>query len=83
MLQDAVVVAGARPRRDPARVDLAGLLCGAAALVRPAMLFYLPLATLWLAATRRYRLALALAGAAMLAICPGRCGTSASTIASC
>ena len=69
VLQQAASSRGGE-RAAALRAAIAGLLCGAAALVRPAMLFYLPLAVLWLAASRRFWLALALAGAAMLAIVP-------------
>jgi hypothetical protein len=60
----------ARGRSAVLRISAAGALCGAAALIRPAMLFYLPLATLWLVAKRRYGLALTLGCTAMLVIVP-------------
>jgi 4-amino-4-deoxy-L-arabinose transferase-like glycosyltransferase len=49
---------------------LAGAVAGIAALVRPAMLFFLPLAFAWLIFRRRPVLALALAAAAALVILP-------------
>jgi hypothetical protein len=48
----------------------AGVGAGAAILVRPAMLFFLPLAALWLAARRRVALAAALLGAALIVVAP-------------
>jgi len=48
----------------------AGVCAGAAILVRPAMLFFLPLAALWLVARRRVALAAALVGAALLIVAP-------------
>jgi hypothetical protein len=48
----------------------AGALAGAAALVRPAMLIFLPLAVVWLAARRRLPLAITLAIAAAAVIAP-------------
>ena len=54
-------------RRSARTALLAGLLCGAAILVRPAMLFFLPLAAIWLLARRGPWLAAAIvAGAAVL-----------------
>ena len=47
-----------------------GALAGAAALVRPAMLLYLPLAVVWLLVRRRPALAVALTLAAMAVITP-------------
>ena len=69
VLQDAFVTA------EPGRVSrvrgaAAGALCGAGALIRPAMLLFLPLAVLWLAVRRRYGLAFLFAAAAVLAIVP-------------
>jgi hypothetical protein len=61
---------GARARAAGARTAVAGALCGAGALIRPAMLFFLPLAAVWLVVKRRYTLALVLAGAALLVIVP-------------
>lgn len=64
-------VAASAPRRgSPARFAIAGALCGVAALIRPAMLLFLPLAVLWLGFTRRYVPALVLAGSALLVILP-------------
>lgn len=48
----------------------AGALAGAAALIRPAMLFFLPLAALWLFARRRFTGAVLLAAAAAITIVP-------------
>jgi 4-amino-4-deoxy-L-arabinose transferase-like glycosyltransferase len=48
----------------------AGLLAGVAILVRPAMLFFLPLAILWLAWRRRMILAVALVVAALAVVTP-------------
>jgi len=49
---------------------LAGALAGAAALIRPAMLFFLPLAFAWLLVRRRAPLAIALTVASVLVIAP-------------
>ena len=58
-------------RRRAAALTLgAGLFAGAAVLVRPAMLFFLPLAALWLAWRRRMALALVLAAGAIVVIAP-------------
>lgn len=57
----------------PAAARLAGaggLIAGAASLVRPAMLFFLPLAFAWFLVRRRPRLAIAVAMAAALVIAP-------------
>ena len=48
----------------------AGVLAGAAALIRPAMLFFLPLAWLWLVARRRVVLATVLAASVATVIVP-------------
>jgi 4-amino-4-deoxy-L-arabinose transferase-like glycosyltransferase len=56
--------------RAPLLAILAGLLAGAGILVRPAMLFFLPLAAVWLLATHRGVLALAFTLAAMAAVAP-------------
>jgi 4-amino-4-deoxy-L-arabinose transferase-like glycosyltransferase len=48
----------------------AGAVAGAAALVRPAMLFFLPLAVAWLLLRRRTSLAIALAAAAVAVCAP-------------
>jgi hypothetical protein len=56
--------------RPLVRGCVAGLLTGAAALTRPAMLFFLPLAALWLVLSRRYAIAAMLAAAAFLIIVP-------------
>lgn len=49
---------------------LAGALAGAAVLTRPAMLFFLPLAALWLLRINRYVLAIALVVTAVAVIAP-------------
>jgi 4-amino-4-deoxy-L-arabinose transferase-like glycosyltransferase len=61
---------------------LAGLLAGIAILTRPAMLFFLPLAVLWLAKRRHTVLAVAFASRPWPSSRPGRRATSASTTAS-
>jgi hypothetical protein len=65
---------GAEPRSRDARAwrlaALAGLLAGAAALTRPAMLIFLLLAAAWLLATRRAALAAALALGTALLVTP-------------
>lgn len=57
-------------RAGAALTAAAGVLAGVAALVRPAMLFFLPLAALWLLRQRRAGLALVLAAAALAPIAP-------------
>ena len=69
VLHDAVA-APDRAGAGRARGALAGGLCGLGALVRPAMLLFLPLAVLWLAFRRRYTLALVVSAAAVLTILP-------------
>lgn len=49
---------------------IAGALCGTAILVRPAMLFFLPLATIWLLWRRLPRAAVALVVGATLVVTP-------------
>lgn len=49
---------------------LGGALAGAAVLTRPAMLFFIPLAAIWLVVRQRHVLALALAAAAVAVIAP-------------
>jgi 4-amino-4-deoxy-L-arabinose transferase-like glycosyltransferase len=49
---------------------ISGLLAGTAVLVRPAMIFFLPLAFSWLALRRRIVLALALVATAALVVAP-------------
>lgn len=69
VLQSAVARAAAGQGRRPgaARGLAAGLLAGAAILTRPAMLFFVPLAVLWLLVRRRIVLAaVLLAGVAAL-----------------
>jgi hypothetical protein len=57
-------------RRGGILAVASGVAVGAAILVRPAMLFFLPLAALWLAARRRVALAAALLAAAVLVVAP-------------
>jgi 4-amino-4-deoxy-L-arabinose transferase-like glycosyltransferase len=57
-------------RDDLERGAIAGLLAGAGVLVRPAMLFFLALAGLWLLARRRWALLFALAAASLLVVTP-------------
>ena len=52
------------------RAVAAGLLCGVAVLVRPAMLFLLPLAAVWLVRRRRVRVAAAVVLGALVVIAP-------------
>jgi 4-amino-4-deoxy-L-arabinose transferase-like glycosyltransferase len=68
----APVAQPAEGRHDPAPAlaFLAGALAGAAALVRPAMLLYLPLAIGWLLVRRRPALAVAATLAATVVITP-------------
>ena len=69
MLQDGLLSAtGTRP--EIGRTVSAGLLAGAGALVRPAMLLFLPIAAVWLFATSRHRLAIAFVLAGLLPIVP-------------
>ena len=51
-------------------IAVAGVVAGAAILVRPAMLFFLPLAAVWLVARRHVRLAVALAVSTVLVVAP-------------
>jgi hypothetical protein len=69
ILQDAL---SSRPGSRPAIVQasLAGLLVGIGALIRPAMLFFLPVAAVWLCATRRARVALLIVAMALVPIVP-------------
>jgi 4-amino-4-deoxy-L-arabinose transferase-like glycosyltransferase len=48
----------------------AGLLAGGAILIRPAMIFFVPLAVVWLSAARRRRLALMLVAGTLLVVTP-------------
>ena len=57
-------------RRGALLAMASGVAAGTAILVRPAMLFFLPLAALWLAARRRVALAAALLAAALLVVAP-------------
>jgi len=59
------------PRADGLASALtAGVLAGVGALIRPAILFFFPLAVLWLLFRRRLRLAIAFAVAAAIVITP-------------
>ncbi|HET7187381.1 MAG TPA: hypothetical protein VFI52_04470, partial [Gemmatimonadaceae bacterium] len=69
LLDRALDRAGAH-RPATATALIAGALCGAAILVRPAMLFFLPVAGVWLTARRRAALAVALAIAALTVVAP-------------
>jgi hypothetical protein len=62
--------AGALPGRAVILAAAAGVLAGGAALVRPAMLLFLPLAVAWLLRGRRLALAVALTLAAVTVITP-------------
>lgn len=53
-----------------ARATLGGVLAGIAALIRPAMLFYLPIATAWLLYRRQLPVAIAVAAASLATIAP-------------
>jgi len=63
-------MAGAGLRDDVRRSVAAGLIAGIAALVRPGMLIFLPMAAVWLARRRRLAPAVALALAATVVIAP-------------
>ena len=56
--------------RSGSFAGLAGLAAGVSILVRPAMLFFLPIAAVWLIVRRRPRLAIALIAAATLVVLP-------------
>lgn len=62
--------AGVLPRRAVMLAAAAGVLAGGAALIRPAMLLFLPLAVAWLLLGRRVTLAVALMLAALAVITP-------------
>ena len=62
--------ASALPRRAAILAAAAGVLAGGAALIRPAMLLFLPLAVAWLVLGRRLALAVALTLAAVAVITP-------------
>ena len=70
VLQGAVDDARASTRATVGRALAAGVLCGAAILVRPAMLLFLPLAAMWLLWRRRPRLAIALVAGALVVVTP-------------
>lgn len=57
-------------KQDGFFAGAAGLAAGISILVRPAMLFFLPIAAVWLIARRRPTLAIALVAAAMLVVLP-------------
>jgi hypothetical protein len=61
---------GSWMRRGELLAAASGVAAGAAILVRPAMLFFLPLAALWLAARRRVALAVLFLAAALLVVAP-------------
>lgn len=58
------------PRGGGALTLAAGLVAGAAILVRPGMLFFLPIAALWLVRRRRWSLAVAFCVSAMVVVAP-------------
>ena len=58
------------PASGQRRAAAAGALTGLAVLVRPAMLFFIPLAVAWLAAGRRWRLALLFVAAVAAVVAP-------------
>lgn len=60
----------AEARRSVVLAALAGALCGAAILIRPAMLLFVPLAAWWLGARRQWRLAAAVIVAAVVVVAP-------------
>ena len=61
----------AESRRLATRWSIAaGAVTGAAILVRPAMLFFVPIAALWLVARRQYRVAVLLALTSLLVVAP-------------
>jgi hypothetical protein len=61
---------GSWMRRGGLLAVASGVAAGAAILVRPAMLFFLPLAALWLAARHRLALAVPFLAAALLVVAP-------------
>jgi 4-amino-4-deoxy-L-arabinose transferase-like glycosyltransferase len=61
---------GRSPRSGAAATVAAGLVAGAAILVRPGMLFFLPIAALWLIRSRRWSLALAFCVSALVVVAP-------------
>ena len=61
---------GSWMRRGGLLAVASGVAAGAAILVRPAMLFFLPLAALWLAARRRIALAVLFLAATLLVVAP-------------
>ena len=69
LLDRAIDRAGAR-QRPGAWAASAGVVCGLAILVRPAMLFFLPVAGLWLAVRRRLPIAALLIAGALVVVAP-------------
>jgi hypothetical protein len=69
ILQHAIA-ANAQPRQARLLAVSAGILAGAAILIRPAMLFFLPLAVGWLLVRRRGALAVGLVVAAAAVVAP-------------
>ncbi len=61
-----------RDARQPSssRSAAAGALCGLAILIRPAMLFFVPLAVLWLIVRRHFTIAAVLVATALLVVAP-------------
>jgi hypothetical protein len=70
VLQSAADQSGASTRAGVRRALAAGVLSGVAILVRPAMLFFLPLAAIWLLWRRFPRLAIALIAGALVVVAP-------------
>jgi len=71
LLLDVIAGASASPgRRALALAAVAGTIAGTAALVRSAMLTFLPFAVVWLARRRRVAVAAILCGAAALVVAP-------------
>ncbi|HEY0876043.1 MAG TPA: hypothetical protein VGD94_21385 [Vicinamibacterales bacterium] len=62
--------AGRSARAGGAATIAAGLAAGAAILVRPGMLFFLPIAALWLIRSRRWSLALGFCLSALVVVAP-------------
>jgi 4-amino-4-deoxy-L-arabinose transferase-like glycosyltransferase len=70
LLQKAVDSTGAEGRGHNTLGLAAGALVGAAILIRPVALFFLPLAVIWLVARRRVVLAVAFVAAAIATVAP-------------
>lgn len=62
--------AAAGAARQHALSALAGIASGAAILIRPAMLFFVPLALIWLLSSRRLAIAVAVAAGTILVVAP-------------